>query len=105
MSEFILQQQILPAPELIAAMTGSDVLIGELLHPAFHIVLDNQSTDSVVLSVDVGGGPISWKTFVGQEALVLDEWYGAWPKGTKFYGNGVASGDFSISYNYINYPT
>jgi hypothetical protein len=106
MSEFILHQQMLPAPELIEPMTGASVLIGELLHSAVKIVFDNQSTTSVVLSFSNDGGntKIQWKTFVGEEALVLDNDLYTFMKGTQFYGNGAANGSFSISYTYINYP-
>jgi hypothetical protein len=104
MLPYIFHQQSLPAPELIAAMTGSNVLIGTLLHVPVKLILDNQSTDPVVLSVDIGGvgNQIAWKTFAAEEALILDGDCYTWPKGTKFYGNGAASGSFSISYTYIN---
>ena len=106
MSEFILHQQMLPAPELITAMTGSSVAIGTLLYSPVKLVLDNQSTTSVVISISVGGvgGPVQWKTFEGGEALILDDDLYTFPKGTIFYGNGAANGSFSISYTYINYP-
>jgi hypothetical protein len=104
MPEYIFHQQMLPAPELIAAMTGASQLIGTLLHPAVKIVLDNQSTTSVVLSIslDGGGSKIQWKTFVAGECLVLDDDLYTFPKGTQFFGNGAANGNFSISYTYIN---
>jgi hypothetical protein len=104
MSDFILYQQMLPATELITAMTGSSVLIGELLHTPVKLILDNQSTTSVVLSISLDGGnsKIQWKTFVGEEAIVLDDDLYTFPKGTQFYGNGAANGSFSISYTYIN---
>lgn len=97
---------MLPAPELITAMTGSQVLIGTLLHTPVKLVLDNQSTASVVLFIDVGGlgNPIQWKTFSAGEAIVLDGDIYTFPKGTAFYGNGAAMGSFSISYTYINQP-
>lgn len=104
MSVYILHQQMLPAPELIAAMTGSPVTIGTLLHTPVKLVLDNQSTAAVVLSINVGGGPVQWKTFSPGEALVLDGDIYTFPKGTIFTGNGAAMGSFSISYTYINYP-
>jgi len=95
-------QRALPAPELIATMTGASVLIGTLLYSPAIIVFDNQSTVSVVLSI----GNVSWKTFTAGEAIVLDlrAAHGlaanfTFDVGTKFYGNG-ASGDFSISYIY-----
>ena len=103
MSVYILHQQMLPAPELTATMTGSPVLIGTLLYTPVKLILDNQSTVSITLSVDVGGGPIEWKTFSAGEALILDDDMYTFPKGTSFYGEG-ASGDFFISYTYINYP-
>lgn len=102
----VLYQQMLPAPELITAMTGSQIAIGTLQYAPVKIVLDNQSTSSVVLSVDVGGhgSPIQWKTFSAGEALVLDDDLYTFPKGTIFYGNGAATGSFSIAYTYIKYP-
>lgn len=101
MSVYILHQQMLPAPELITAMTGSSVAIGTLLYVPVKLILDNQSTAPVVISVDIGGGPIQWKTFTAGEALVLDDDIYTFPRGTIFYGNGAASGSFSISYTYI----
>lgn len=95
---------MLPAPELITAMTGSNVAIGTLLHVPVKIVLDNQSTGSVVLSIDVGGGQVQWKTFSAGEAIVLDGDVYTFPKGTVFYGNGAALGSFSIAYTYIKQP-
>ena len=104
MSDFILYQQMLPAPELISAMTGSNALIGTLLHVPVKIIFDNQSTASVVLSTSLDGGItfVQWKTFQGGEALVLDDDLYTFPKGMMFYGNGAASGSFSIAYTYIN---
>mgnify|MGYP001589203165 CR=1 FL=1 len=106
MSEYIIRQQSLPAPELITAMTGASVAIGTLLHPPVKLILDNQSTTPVVISISLNGGEtkIQWKTFVGDEALVLDDDLYSFPKGTIFYGNGAANGSFSISYTYINFP-
>lgn len=106
MSIFILHQQMLPAPELITAMTGSNVLIGTLLHTPVKLILDNQSTAAVVISIALGGSDsqVSWKTFAAGEALILDDDLYTFPKGTSFYGNGAADGSFSISYTYINYP-
>ncbi len=104
MAEYILHQQMLPAPELIAAMTGSSATIGTLLFVPVKLILDNQSTSSVVLSVNVGGGPVQWKTFSAGEALVLDDDLYTFPKGTIFSGNGAATGNFSISYTYIKQP-
>jgi hypothetical protein len=106
MAVFILHQQMLPAPELIAVMTGSNVAIGTLLHVPVKLILDNQSTSAAVISIslDGGGSQIQWKTFGGGEALILDDDLYSFPKGTIFYGNGAATGSFSISYTYINYP-
>lgn len=103
MSVYILPQQSLPAPELIETMTGSNVLIGELLYAPVKLIFDNQSTVSVVISLDAGDGLVQWKTFTAGEALVLDGDLYIFPKGTKIYGNG-ALGDFSVSYTYIKYP-
>ncbi len=104
MLPYIFHQQMLPAPELITAMTGSNVAIGTLLHVPVKLILDNQSTTSVVLSIslDGGGSQIQWKTFSAGEALVLDDDFYTFPKGTIFYGNGAANGNFTISYTYIN---
>lgn len=104
MADYILPQQNLPAPELIAAMTGSPATIGTLLFMPVKLVLDNQSTGSVVLSINVGGGPVQWKTFTAGECLVLDEDLYSFPRGTVFTGNGAALGNFSISYTYIKFP-
>ncbi len=46
------------------------------------------------------GTALVWKTFPGGEALVLDNDLECFPKGTIFYATG-ASGDFAISYTYI----
>ena len=95
-------QLMLPAPELIETMTGSNLLIGTLLETPVKLILDNQSTVSVVISISYDGGSsfIQWHTFPAGEAIILDDDLYAFPKGTSFYGNG-ASGDFSISYTYI----
>ncbi len=103
MSVFILHQQMLPAPELIATMQGTPFPIGTLLYTPVKLIMDNLSTVPVVIYIDVGGGPIQWKTFAAGEALVLDDDLYTFPKGTIFLGDG-ASGTFSISYTYINYP-
>jgi hypothetical protein len=104
MSDYILYQQMIPAPELITAMTGSSVLIGTLLHTPVKIILDNQSTASVVLSISLDSGEslTQWKTFSAGECLVLDDDLYTFPKGTQFYGNGAASGSFSVAYTFIN---
>lgn len=93
----------LPAPELIMPMTGSNVLIGTLIANPTIIILDNQSTTAVVLSIN----DVSWKTFTGGEALVLDmrAAHGnarnySFKIGDSFFGNGAANGSFSISYLY-----
>ena len=98
---------MLPAPELITAMTGSNIAIGTLLHTPVKLVLDNQSTSAVVLSIAVGGSDtqVQWKTFSAGEALILDDDLYTFPKGSTFYGNGAATGSFSISYTYIKYPS
>ena len=104
MPEYIYPAQMLPAPELIAAMTGSDVVIGTLDFIPIKLIFDNQSTTAVTLSISLNGGSsyISWKTFAGGEALVLDDDIYTFPKNTIFRGNGAANGNFSISYTYIN---
>lgn len=94
---------MLPAAEQKVAMDGNNLLIGTLAKPYIKLILDNQSTTSVVLSIAIGGGgQVVWKTFSGGEALVLDGDMYTFPVGTKFYGNGAANGSFSISYTYIN---
>lgn len=104
MAVYIYPQQMLPASELIVAMTGSSVLIGSLLYIPVKLIFDNQSSAPVVisLSLDEGETLIQWKTFSASEALVLDDDAYTFPKNTRFYGNGAASGNFSISYTYIN---
>jgi hypothetical protein len=106
MSLYILHQQMLPAPELITAMTGGNVAIGTLLYVPVKLILDNQSTTAVTVSIDVGGlgNPIQWKTFSAGEALILDDDMYTFPRGTIFYGIGAANGNFSISYTYIKQP-
>lgn len=97
---------MLPAPELIAAMTGAPVTIGTILYPPVKLIFDNQSTSSVVLSINVGGSGslIQWKTFSAGEALVFDDDIYTFPLGTIFSGNGAGPGNFSIAYTYINFP-
>ena len=106
MSVYILPQQMLPAAEQIVAMTGSPVLIGTLNQPYIKLILDNQSTSEVVISISYDGGStsIQWKTFSAGEALILDGDIYAFPRGAMFYGDGEANGNFSISYTYIKYP-
>lgn len=96
-------QRAVPATELIAAMTGANTLIGTLSECPVIIIFDNQSTSAVVISID----SVSWKTFPANEALVLDlrAASGVAPNftfdaGTSFFGNGAATGSFSISYLY-----
>lgn len=96
-------QRAVPATELIQAMTGANVLIGTLTQSPVIIIFDNQSSASVVLSIN----SVSWKTFTASEALVLDMRgnNGIAPNftfdvGTSFYGNGAGVGSFSISYLY-----
>lgn|SRR5690606_3910380 len=93
---------MLPAEELIETMTGSDVLIGTLQQTPIKLIMDNQSTVSIVLSLSFDGGSskIQWHTFPAGEAIILDDDLNAFPRGTSFYGNGV-SGEFSISYTYL----
>jgi len=95
-------QRAIAAPELIATMTGSNVVIGTLIASPTIIIFDNQGSASVVITIN----DIQWKTFPAGEALVLDMRgnHGIAPNytfdtGTTFTGNG-ASGDFSISYLY-----
>lgn len=104
MSVYILHQQMLPAPELIQAMTGSEVLVGTLLHVPVKLILDNQSDADVELSINLGGQSVLWKTFTAGQCLVLDDDIYTFPSGTSFYADGSGSGNFSISYTYINYP-
>jgi hypothetical protein len=102
MSNYWNNQVMYPAPELIATMTGSNVVIGALLYNPVKLILDNQSTVSIVLSISTNGGAtfVQWKTFVAGEAIVLDDDLFSFPMGTVFQGNG-ASGNFSISYTYL----
>lgn len=95
-------QVMLPAPELIETMTGSNVLIGSLAYTPIKIIFDNQSTVSIVVSISYDGGTTltQWHTFPAGEGIILDQDLYCFPKGTSFYGDG-ASGDFSISYCYL----
>lgn len=95
-------QRAVPAPELIATMTGVDVLIGTLIASPTIIIFDNQGAASITITIN----DVEWKTFPAGEALVLDMRgnHGIAPNytfdtGTTFTGNG-ASGDFSIAYLY-----
>jgi hypothetical protein len=104
MSVYIYPQQMIPAAEQIVAMTGSSVQIGSLAFIPVKLILDNQSTTPVVLSISLDGGEtkIQWKTFTAGEVLILDDDIYTFPKGTIFYGNGAANGNFSMSYTYVN---
>lgn len=93
----------IPATELITAMTGANTLIGTLVESPVIIIFDNQSTSTVVLSINA----VSWKTFPAGEALVLDMRANhgiaanfTFQKGDQFFGNGTATGSFSIAYVY-----
>lgn len=94
---------MLPAPELITAMTGSTVKIGTLLHSPVKLILDNQSSTSVVLyiSYDNGTTLIQFHTFPGAECMIIDDDLYSISKGATFYGNGAANGSFSVSYFYL----
>ncbi len=102
MSTLGIPQLMLPAAELKATMTGSDVLIGKLLQTPVKIIFDSLSTVSIVISTSLDGGTTKtvWKTFSAGTAITIDSDLHAFPKGMSFYGNG-ASGDFSIAYTYI----
>ena len=102
MANYWNNQLMLPAPELIGVMTGSNVSIGTLLYNPVKLILDNQSSEPVVLliSFDNGVTLISWHTFPAGEAIILDDDLYSFPAGTQFFGNG-ASGNFSISYTYL----
>lgn len=103
MSNYWNGQLMLPAPELIASMTGSNVLIGALLFNPVKIIFDNQSSGSVILyfSNNNGINLIQWHTFPTGEAIVLDEDLYSFPIGTQFYANGAGTGNFSVSYCYL----
>jgi predicted glutamine amidotransferase len=90
----------LRAPELSAAMTGSQVVIGALIGNPCKIIFDNQGTSSVAITSSQLGTANTWHTFPSGEAIILDNDLEAFPIGTIFYGTG-ASGTFSISYTYI----
>jgi predicted glutamine amidotransferase len=90
----------LPAPELAATMTGSQVIIGTLLQTPVKLIFDNQGTAAVAITTNSLGLGSTWRTFPAGEALVLDDDLSAFSQGTIFYGTG-ASGTFSISYTYV----
>lgn len=98
-------QLMLPGVELIGAMTGSAVNLGSLLHTPVKLIMDNQTTASVVLNISTNGGAssIQWHTFPAGEAIILDDDLWAFPKGTTFFATGTnGTGSFSVSYTYIN---
>lgn len=90
----------LPAPELSAVMTGSQVTIGTLIANPCKIIFDNQGTVPIAITMSSLGTSQVWHTFPAGEAIILDNDLEAFPQGTVFYGTG-ASGTFSISYTYI----
>jgi hypothetical protein len=92
----------LPAPELLVAMTGSQVTMGSLIANPCKIIFDNQSTDYVALTMSSLGVDETWHTFPPGEAIIIDNDLEAFPLGTTFYATGTdATGNFSISYLYI----
>jgi hypothetical protein len=103
MSNFWNNALMYPAAELITAMTGSTVLIGTLLHRPVKLIMDNQSAAPVVLYISFDGGTtlIQFHTFPAAEAMIIDDDLYTLPQGASFYGNGAASGSFSISYFYV----
>lgn len=95
-------QRAVAAPQLKATMTGSNILIGQLVQSPVIIIFDNLGTVTVDISID----SVVWKTFAAGEALLLDmrSNHGLAPNftfdnGVSIYGNG-ASGDFAVSYLY-----
>jgi len=90
----------LPAPELSAVMTGSQVTIGTLIANPCKIIFDNQGSVAIAITMSSLGTSQVWHTFPAGEAIILDNDLEAFPQGTVFYGTG-ASGTFSISYTYI----
>lgn len=102
MSNYWNNQVMLPAPELIAAMTGALVKIGTLLFNPVKLIMDNQGTVPVVLSIsyDNGATLTQFHTFPGGEAILIDDDLYSLSVGATFYGLG-ASGNFSISYFYL----
>ena len=102
MSTYIFPQQALPAPEMFATMTGSEVEIGTLDYIPTKLIFDNLSSSEVIIYISLDGGDtkIRMKTFAGNSAIILDKDLNTYPKGAKFYGVG-SSGNFSIAYSYI----
>lgn len=95
----------LPAPELLVAMTGSQVTVGTLISNPCKIMFDNQSTGSVALTMSSLGTSQTWHTFPAGQSIILDNDLEAFPLGTIFYATGSGTGNFSISYTYIKgYP-
>lgn len=90
----------LPAAELLATMTGSQVTVGTLIANPCKIIFDNQGMVPIQLTMSSLGTSEVWHTFPGGEAIILDNDLQAFPGGTTFYATG-ASGNFSISYTYI----
>lgn len=101
MSNYWNNALMIPAPELIATMTGGNVTIGTLLFAPVKLIFDNQSNVAVILFISERGlGPlIQWHTFPAGEAMIIDDDLYTLPIGTTFIGVG-ASGNFSISYFY-----
>jgi hypothetical protein len=92
----------LPAPELLVAMTGSQVTLGILISNPCKIIFDNQSTAPVALTMSSLGTAQTWHTFPAGEAIILDNDLESFPAGTTFYATGTnGTGNFSISYTYI----
>lgn len=90
------------APELIATMTGTPVVIGSLVYNPVVMYFDNLGTSTVTIFAD----GVQWKTFGSGTALSIDcrSNHGLAPNytfdiGTTFTGTGAA-GDFSIAYTY-----
>ena len=103
MSQYWNNQLMLPAEELIEAMTGSPVLLGSLLFSPVKLVLDNQSDAEVILYFSRDGGTtlIQWHTFPAAEAIVIDDDLYTLPKGISLYADGAGTGNFSVSYFYL----
>ena len=89
-------------------LTSTVVNIGSLLYNPVHLILDNQSTAPVALSINDSTGTNVWKTFSAGEAIILDMRanHGIAANftakiGDTFYGAGTSStGKFKISYTY-----
>ena len=90
--------------QLKATMTGSPVLIGELVRNPVIMYFNNLGTVAVDISVNDSTGTDVWMTFAPGQAISMDMRCQQGKAsnftadlGTSFYGNG-ASGDFAISY-------